>query len=222
MYNIIKKLSFFKKIFKNDKGDNMAKKYDLMVYEIDANGSRKGHPENGIMANSPSEIINIYKMCGQEVQIVREYSDNESQNYGNAKHLKESDVVMDNSNGAPGLMKISDEQQKLIDGYIPNRNTMSDIQPPQPPLVQKQPIKNEPVKYLTIGGIKCKIENGKLYQKQWLRLSEDESSEVRIISDKNNKILPLTGKHIEVMKWVLVEEENETQNSSNERMLING
>jgi hypothetical protein len=216
MYNIFKKIFSFGKNT-NNKVNEMAKKYDLMVYEIDANGVKKGHPENGIMANSPSEVINIYKLCGQEVQILREYTDTESQNYGKEKHLDEKDVVMDTSMGATGLLKTTDEEQKQIHKYTQKIST-----PIQHNTELIQPTTKEPIKYITIGGIKCKIENGKLYQKQWLKLSDNEASEVRIISDKNNKILPLTGKHIEVMKWVMVEEENETENSSKESMLING
>jgi hypothetical protein len=213
-------LDIFKKKFKKRHEETkMAKKYDLLVYEVDANGQEKAHPENGIMGNSPAEIIGIYKMCGQKVQIVREYSDEESQNYGKKRHLNEKDVTMDN--GAPGLMRISDEQQKQIDAYTNQKPVSQPVQQTPPQNMHNSPQQTEPVKYLTVGGIKCKIENGKFYQKQWITLSEDEASEIRIISNKNNKICSLKDKHIEIMKWIRVEE-NDTENKQPEMELING
>ena len=192
----------------------MAKKYDIIVYEVDVNGQKKSHIENGIMGNSPSEIINIYKMCGQEVQIVKEYSDEESNNYGRKQHIDENDVVMNTSNGGTGLMKISNDMKQKIEEYSSQKeHTKNDLH-------TKQTNHNTPPKFLNVGGIKCKIENGKLYQKQWIKLSDNESEEIRIISNKTNKIFPLTDKHIEIMKWVLVEESDYDENKNLE--LLNG
>ena len=202
----------------------MAKKYDIMVFETTSNGIEKPHPENGIMANSPTELINIYKMCGQKIQIVREYEDIESQNYGKPNYLDPSDVQMYTDNGGTGLMKISDEESKKIEEFQTKKETPSQVNQSINIIDNKtqQYIKKEPVKYITIGGIKCKIENGKFYQKQWLTLSDDEASEIRIISNKNNKICPLKDKHIEIMKWVLVEESENDDESAETRSLLNG
>ena len=38
-----------------------------------------------------------------------------------------------------------------------------------------------------------------------MKLSESEMSNFRVINDKNNSIVNLNGKHLEMKKWVLVE-----------------
>ena len=60
-------------------------------------------------------------------------------------------------------------------------------------------------KFYNIGGIEIKEDNGNIYQKQWIKLSDIESQNYRIINDKNNSIVNLNGKSIEMKKWVLVE-----------------
>lgn len=220
-------MKWFKNIFK--KKDNvMAKKYDIQVFEIDSSGQKKGHMESGIMANSPQELINIYKMCGQEIQIIREYSDDESQNYGKTKHLNPDEVQINTAMGGTGMMKISEEEQKRIEDFEKMKSNNSKLQQTSSYTIPTQnkvelPKVKEPVKYFTIGGIKCKMENGKFYQKQWIRLSDEEASEIRIVSDKNNKICELKDKHIEIMKWVMTEDaEENNSDTTEERELING
>ena len=80
----------------------------------------------------------------------------------------------------------------------------------QQSFIQPKPIKQKtPPKYFTVGGIECKVEDGKVYQKQWIRIDNDQLNSFRIISDSSNKIIPLTGKHIEQKKWVLISNEDE-------------
>lgn len=66
-------------------------------------------------------------------------------------------------------------------------------------------------KIYKIGGIEIKNDNGKIYQKQWMQLSESEAKNIRIVNDKTNGIVNLKGKHIEMMKWVLVENSEEDE-----------
>ena len=44
-----------------------------------------------------------------------------------------------------------------------------------------------------------------MYQKQWVRLSPKEEAGIRVISDANNKIVPMKGRHFEVKRWVKIE-----------------
>lgn len=71
---------------------------------------------------------------------------------------------------------------------------------------------NEPPKFFEIGGIKCKLEGGKMYQEQWVRV---DASKYRLVSDNTNKLCPMSGKHLETLKWVQIEnkEETETKNA---------
>lgn len=71
---------------------------------------------------------------------------------------------------------------------------------------QVQPVmqRSKP-KYYKVGDIELKDDNGKIYQKQWLRLTDSEASNFRIINDKTNSIFNLKDRHIEMKKWVLVD-----------------
>ena len=77
------------------------------------------------------------------------------------------------------------------------------------PQVQPQLPRSKP-KYYKVGDIELKDDNGKIYQKQWLRLTDAEASNFRIINDKNNSIFNLKDKHIEMKKWVQVDSTDET------------
>ena len=55
------------------------------------------------------------------------------------------------------------------------------------------------------GGIDFKIVGDDVYQKQWVRATEDDCKRIRIINDSNNRIVELSGKHIELLNWVKVE-----------------
>lgn len=194
----------------------MAKKYDILVFDTDASGGKKIEKQTGVMAGSPQELIRMYSMCGQKIQIEREYEDNESKNYGHQEHLDPSKVVMNTALGGGGLMKVSAEEQKRIDELEKKQAEIQDAKPFEQMVSLERkprvftPPKNEPPRFFTVGEIKCKMENGKVYQKQWMRLTDEEVKEFRVISDKSNKICPLKDKHIEVMKWVVAEtpEEN--------------
>ncbi len=81
--------------------------------------------------------------------------------------------------------------------------------PRQPNASQLEPImQKHPPKFYKVGDVEIKNDNGKIYQKQWLKLSESEMANLRIINDKNNSIFSLNGRHIEMKKWVLVDSDD--------------
>lgn len=47
-----------------------------------------------------------------------------------------------------------------------------------------------------------------------MKLTESEASNFRIINDKNNGIVSLAGKHIEMKKWILVENTAEDESTA--------
>lgn len=77
----------------------------------------------------------------------------------------------------------------------------------------KQQVVSKP-KFYKIGDIEIKDDNGKIYQKQWIKLNESEASNFRIVNDKSNAIFQLKDKHIEMKRWVLVEKSDNNENSS--------
>jgi len=83
--------------------------------------------------------------------------------------------------------------------------------------VVREPVKTKP-KFYRIGDIEIKDDNGKIYQKQWMKLSSHEAANFRIVNDKNNAIVNLTGKSIEMKRWVLVEKTDDETTSLEEQL----
>ena len=73
------------------------------------------------------------------------------------------------------------------------------IEQPKPPPAKPQ--------YFKVGDIEIKIENGISYQKQFVRLTESEASNIRVVDNKTGRVSNLNGKHLEMKKWIRVEAE---------------
>lgn len=174
---------------------NMAKKFDIIIHDQDP--QVKPVKESGVVAASVQDLISTYKMCGQNVEIIREYEDEESKNYGKMDPFVEEQLKQAiESKG--GKLKVQQNKNPKIP-VSRNENIVKE----QISIPQSIP------KFFKVGNIECKIENGKVYQKQWMRLSDTEMNNYRIISDKNNKISILKDKHIEMLKWVITEDNSE-------------
>lgn len=191
-------MGLLSKIFKkktNKEQENMSKKlYDIVVYDYDEGGKVMQHQESGLHASSPKDLASLYEACGQKIKILREYDDPDAK----AEQPVQATVPQTPSQAsvpvpAPVPMIPIQNQSSL--------NSKSDITVPSQ---QSVVVKEEP-KFFTIAGIECKMEDGKIYQKQWVRIFENEMKQYRVISDANNKEIPMQGKHIEILKWVLVE-----------------
>jgi hypothetical protein len=61
-----------------------------------------------------------------------------------------------------------------------------------------------------MGNIEIKDDNGKIYHKQWLKLTDEEMTNFRVVSNKTNAIVNLKDKSIEMKRWVLVENTEDT------------
>ena len=84
---------------------------------------------------------------------------------------------------------------------------------PRPPVQfpQKIPQQKQSPKFFEIGGVKCKLEDGKMFQEQWVRV---DSAKYRLVADATNKVVTMNGKHLEALKWVQIEDEQgETENA---------
>ena len=200
-----------KEDFKEEQ-NNMGKVFDILVTEIGADGKPVQRTENGVHASSAKELIDLYAQCDQKIKILREYSD-----------TPETDaIVVERPKPLPPeVAKPRAEQAVLL--IEPSTKKIPVKEPESVPMeVRRQEdsgsVYDNKVKYFNIAGIECKLENGKIYQKQWMKLIGTEAAQYRLISDTNNREIPLNGKHLEVLKWVLIEDD---QNVAG-RMLING
>ena len=144
-----------------------------------------------IEAGSKKELDDIaakFKLCKQRIKIVRVLDDD-----GNAVPLKQA--------FAQQAQASTQVQQQ-----VPQVQTV---------VQQASVIKQKP-RFYSVGGIEIKDDNGKIYQKQWMKLSEKEAQNFRLVNDANNKIASMNGKHLEMKRWVAVETSNEDDGLENE------
>ena len=86
-------------------------------------------------------------------------------------------------------------------------------QKPSIPAVKMKP------KIVVIGDIEVKYDGDKVYQKQWMKLTPAEASNFRVVNDTNNKIVPMTGKHIEAKRWTLIEDSASKEDDTVESLI---
>ena len=144
-----------------------------------------------IEAGSKKELDDIaakFKLCKQRMKIVRVLDDD-----GNAVPLKQA--------FAQQAQAPTQVQQQ-----VPQVQTV---------VQQASVIKQKP-RFYSVGGIEIKDDNGKIYQKQWMKLSEKEAQNFRLVNDANNKIASMNGKHLEMKRWVAVETSSEDDSLENE------
>lgn len=165
-------------------------KFEIALYEeiTNDNGDVIGQrqvqsPEPIIVeAASPQELnakLKTYSALGQKVKVLREIDP----------------PKIEQNTQTP---KVNAQQNKPV--QIIEDKKIEVRQHVHQPVIEKRPIK-----FYRVGDIEIKDDNGKIYQKQWMKLSDIEASNLRVINDKNNAIVNLAGKHIEMKKWILVE-----------------
>ena len=177
--------------------------FDILVFEEDelADGSLglKQHPENGVQASSRKELVGLYAMSGQKIKILREYGGEKPAGPINAAV---QNVVSSQVNAAP----------------VPHAQR-SAPQPPQPQQVAQPASQKAAPQYYKIGDVEIKIDNGVSYQKQFVRLTDTEAANIRVVDDKTNKVVNLNNKHIEMKRWIRVETSNEDETAALEESL---
>ena len=157
-------------------------KFDIDVYEVD-DSSRAPERFTDVEAESAESLAAIYATCKQRIKVIRK----------TPIEIAPAPVIAMQSDAAIG------EPQPIMSTVPPIYKTEIT---PAPGVVLRAP---EP-KFVTVSGIKMKIIGDDVYQKQWIRASEDESKGIRLIIDKTNKLVNLEGKHFEIEKWVKIED----------------
>ena len=162
------------------------REFEIAVYDVteDDNGKNVYRPvllekPMIIKAKSPQDLktqLNLFKSTGQIAKIIREITD--PTKLINTQQIKQVNNIQQQNN----------QFNSQIDTNLNIQN----------------PIKQE-VKYYTVGGIDIKDDNGKIYQKQWMKLSDKEMENIRVVNTANNRVINMNGKHIELKRWVLVE-----------------
>lgn len=181
----------------------LVRKFEIAVYDItlnEASGKEEYRPIAYsqpviIEATSPADLkskLGIYRQCGQFAKVIREV-----------------DPPPQTKNVALQQQPTSVQREAAPIVQPTPTATTGQIEVPRPEVCQKQ----KPRIY-RLGDIEIKDDNGKIYQKQWMKLTDNEAANFRVINDKNNSITSLAGKHIEMKKWVLVENVDDDETSS--------
>ena len=160
--------------------------FDIIVFEEDElpDGSlgMKQHAENGVHASSRKELVGLYAMLGQKIKILREYGNAPQQGPVSATP---QNIVSSNVKAAPVQQQVPASAERPA--------------PAAPVSAQMSP------QYYKIGDVEIKIDNGISYQKQFVRLTDAEAANIRVVDDKTNKTVNLNNKHIEMKRWIRVE-----------------
>ena len=181
------------------------KKFDIIVYDEDLKDDGTPiytpHPENGVTATSAKELRGLYAACGQKIEIVREYDDN-------AKIDVQKNITQVNNDISSIIGgKQIDLGQKAHESV--NQQVPQQLKDAVHALFIEETTKKEkskePPRFFEIGGIKCKLEDGKMYQEQWVKV---DSSKYRLVADSTNKLVSMNGKHLETLKWVQLEDDS--------------
>lgn len=172
-------LTWIKKLFTKQTRELKQMKFDIAVYDIDIDDSGR--------TNRKKSFQN-----GVMASSVKELNDLFTSCGQEIEILRK----YENEPTQPPT-KLSEPTTKLV------------IQPTQ---IQQPTIKQEveiPQSLtFSVGGIECKCENGKVYQKQWVRMSDEETVGYRLVMDSTNKIVNINGKHFEVNRWISVKDDD--------------
>lgn len=214
-------LNWIKKFFKHK--DTMTfKKFDVLTI---AEGEKHPREQFGLQASSESELRGLLAMTGEKILEIRRV-------YGGdvVRDAKTNpEYLMRPTEIPPEVLTTKNDPIKIDQKHIPVPQKQSNVQQMndenQSECLQRRVAIKEPAfirsskpKFYKIGDIDIKEQDGKIYQKQWVRVPADD---FRVVSDSSNKIIPLSGKHIEVRKWVIVDnsEQEESNNDSKPELI---
>lgn len=196
---------FIKKSYNNVESKDKTmqlKKFDILVLGA---GQKQPHEVTGVQAINEQQLRQLYAMNDEQILEIRNVYDGDE-----VKNKETNPEYKANPNEIP--------PEALSAENSPNPLNIT-----QPPTKKeyidkptKFPQRDSTPKFYKIGEIEIKEVNGKIYQKQWVALDIKETENYRLISDKTNKIISMSGKHIEFKKWIEV-----SDTSSKEQELLN-
>lgn len=170
------------------KGSAPINTYDIIVLEPQEDGTKKQSHVTGVKATSAKSLMQLYAAEGAEIRILKEYKDPNQPEQKKQQLPPQQNPVLP---AQPHMDYAINQEEAFAQKFVSQH--------------KEQP------KYFEIGGVKCKLENGKMFQEQWVKV---DSTKYRLVSDSSNKILPMTNKHLEMLKWVQIEDnEGETKNA---------
>jgi len=140
-------------------------KFDIIKINPDTKNQER---EFGVNASSANELISLYAMCGEEVQIIKQYEDED----------------------APAIEKFQDTGAAVVK----NQHNLTDT------------MQSCAEKCYKIGDQEFKVVGDQLFKRDWLDYDPDEDVSIRVVSDKTGKSISMTGKKIQTLEWIKVDE----------------
>jgi hypothetical protein len=214
-------IDFFKKIFRKKQ------KEENIILERETNNSNTQQTKKKFeveiydkvsVGEPPYDRIELQKVMMEKPVIIEASSKKDLDEFGEKLELCQQTFK---------IVRVIDEQpitkQPVSDikpkQNIPLTNNPVNIQPIDNSTIKESKveicsesiIKKSKPRFFKVGDVELKDDNGKIYQKQWIRLTDIEASNLRVINDKTNAIFNLNGKHIEMKKWILVDSTDEEQ-----------
>ena len=205
-------LSFFKRFFsrKNQKTMNETintnntqrkHKLEIQIFEADYTDVPDGQPPRwkSVRMEKPvvievkdeaefNDIKQQYAICDQRIQVIREIDP------------FDEPPKMPNDKQVQSIERQNASHQQIAQLKTQNVQTVK---------TTTETIKPKP-KIITVGDTQIKYDGEKVYSRQWVKLNAKEASCIRVVNDSNNKIFQLNGKHLEALRWVLVENDSST------------
>ena len=189
----------------------LVRKFELAVFEEDLESPqrwKKVHYDQPIIieVTSPKELqdkLKLYTECGQMAKVIREIDPP-------TKEQITASVQQATQQIKPSMNQQLEVQQLCT--MSPVQSVRQDL-PSQVAAQPTQPTQTRKPKYYKVGDIDIKDDNGKIYQKQWMKLTDTEAANFRLVNDKNNAIVNMNGKHLEMKKWILVQNSDEDEST---------
>ena len=152
------------------------------------------------------EIQKQYAMCDQRIKVIREIDP-----FVDEPKKPQPQTIPQNNQAIPIAPQENAQPIQSVQAQTTNEvNVPIQVQKVAQQLMNNNiAIAKPKPKIVTIGDVEVKYDGDKVYQKQWMKLTPAEASNFRIVTDSNNKVVSMTGKHVEAKRWVLLEDHSE-------------
>lgn len=184
--------------------ERMIPKYIFYISKIDDEGKiiPEEHP---VYANSEQELRSIYAMTGDRITIQGQQL--------NPKYVTKNKATQPTPTQKQTEQKV-DEEKVVADEEVPVvpqiiDTTYTEKKVVVPEAQEQIPHGTMPEKIYTVGNERYKVDtlSGKFYVEKWVEVNEDDPK-IRVMYD-SGKPVALNGKHLEILKWVEVKNEEE-------------
>jgi hypothetical protein len=155
-------------------------------------------PENGVYADSPQFLRQLYAMNGEDIEIISASNENPENNLGILSVPEEIKKMASNipSDIKPAILPPSplplQQTIKIPESIIDDKQLVKNI-------IDKQTCIEE--KIFIDNGIEYKVNNEGSFKKSWVDV---DPKIFRVINTESNKEVKLTNKKIQTLDWVKI------------------